>query len=70
MSNSLDNNKGRYTRYMYTLKYYILMHLSLDEMISRNNITFDLSDKCRSIMNTLESGNIYLDKYKENIFKC
>ena len=46
------------------------MHLSLDEMISRNNITSDLSDKCRSIMNTLESGDIYLDKYKENIFQC
>ena len=43
------------------------MHLSLDEMINRNNIT---SDKCRSIMNTFESGNIYLDKYKENICQC
>ena len=46
------------------------MHLSLDIIINRNNITSDISDKCRSIMNTLESRNIYLDKYKENIFQC
>ena len=36
-------------------------------MIHINDITYDLYDKCRSIMNKLESGNIYLGKYKENI---
>ena len=37
-------------------------------MIHRNDITSNLSDKSRSIMNKLESVNIYLGKYKENIF--
>ena len=30
--------------------------------------TSDLSYKCRSIMNKLESVNIYLEIYKENVF--
>ena len=44
------------------------MHLYLDEMMHINDIACDQSDKARSIMNKLESGNIYLRKYKENIF--
>ena len=43
------------------------MHLSLDEMIHTNDITSELSDKYRLIMNTLEGG-IYIYIYKENIF--
>ena len=39
-------------------------------MIHRNDITYNPSDKYRSIMNKLESANIYLGKYRENIFQC
>ena len=39
-------------------------------MIHIHDITSDLSDKCRSIMYKLESGNIYIGKYRENIFQC
>ena len=48
------------------------MQLSLDEMIHRNEINSKLSNKCRTIMNKFESGNIYLGKYKENIciYQC
>ena len=42
MYNSLDNNNNRYN---YTLEYYKEMSSSLDEMIHRNYITSDISDK-------------------------
>ena len=44
----------------YILEYYKEVHSSLDEIIHINYITYNLYDKFSSIMNKLESGNIYI----------
>ena len=66
MSNPLDNKKIAITD---TLKYYKEMHFYLEVITHRNGITSNLTDICRSIMNKLEIGIIYLGKYKENIIQ-
>ena len=45
------------------------MHSSLDEMIHRNDITSNLSNKCRSIMNKIEYSDMgYILKNIKKIY--